>query len=324
MSPALQLVPLLEPIREDLERVDGQLYKTVAEAGEPLSSRLLALLSPGKRLRPALVILTGQVFGAGGSPFQCLAAAVEMLHCATLIHDDLVDDSAVRRGQHTLHTLWPAGATVLAGDFLLARSVALVAELGRPRIVRVLAQSLCTISTGEIRRLLVTDDTGNQRQQYHSTIEAKTASLFGAIAEMAGILAGAEEIHITALHRFGLELGMAFQIVDDILDLTGDESRLGKPVGGDLRQGLVTLPVIYYLEQVSGDTAVQAVLSGQRDEEHVRAAIEAIRSSAAIEGAFSDARAHIRRSQEALGLIPANAPRETLSALSDYVVDRWH
>lgn len=324
MSLPLQLVPLLEPIREDLARVDGVLHQTVAEAGEPLSSRLLALLSPGKRLRPALVILVGQVFGAVGSPFHCLAAAVEMLHCATLIHDDVVDDSPVRRGQHTLHTLWPAGATVLAGDFLLARSVALVAELGRPRIVRVLAQSLCTISRGEIRRLLMTDDTGNQRQQYDSTIEAKTASLFGAIAEMAGILAGAEETQISALHRFGHELGMAFQIVDDVLDLTGDESRLGKPVGGDLRQGLVTLPVIYYLEQVEANTVVRAVLSGQRDEEHVQAAIEAVRSSAAIEASFSEARAHIRSSQEALSLLPASAARETLSALCDYVVDRRH
>lgn len=139
---------------------------------------------------------------------------------------------------------------------------------------------------------------------------------------MAGILAGVEEPQTSALRRFGRELGMAFQMVDDVLDLIGDEAHLGKPAGSDLRQGLITLPTLYYLETANDDTAVNAVLSDQRDEEHVRAAIEAVISSGAIEASLAEARAHARHSQEALAALPDNASRQMLSSLAGYVLER--
>ena len=322
MTAPLQLIPLLEPIRPDLERVARLLQERVAAVKEPLGSRLRSALSGGKLLRSALVVLGGRVLGAPIEPFYTLAAAVEVLHTATLIHDDLVDGAATRRGHETIHTTWPMGATVLAGDYLLARSAALVAELGHPRLPGIFAAMLCTICTGEIRQMFATPEEQRDRDTYYRHIEAKTATLCAAGMQMAGLLAGAGELQVTAMRRFGLEFGLAFQIADDVLDLTMDEARLGKPAGSDLRQGLVTLPTLYYLEQVEDDAAVSAVLSGQRDEDSVQAAIEAVRASGAIEAALAQARAHARRSQAALLALPENGSRHTLHALAQFAVDR--
>jgi len=318
----MKLIPLLEPIRPQLERVEYLLDETLAKVEEPLSSRLRHSLDGGKRLRPALVILAGQVFTSSSEPFYSLAAAVDMLHTATLIHDDLLDEAPLRRGRETLHRVWPPGAAILAGDYLLGQAISLIAELGHPRIFKVFGETICTLCAGEIRRMVIAKGKCS-RQDYYRSIEAKTASLFAASTEMAGILAGADEPQIASLRRFGLGLGVAFQMVDDVLDFIGDEAQLGKPAGSDFRQGLITLPVIYYLERVEDGSPVHAVLSGQRDEEHVRAAIEAVRSSGGVIGAsLAEARAHARRSQEVLATLPDNSSRQMLWSLADYIVER--
>jgi geranylgeranyl pyrophosphate synthase len=321
MNTRSQFILLLEPIRPQMERVERLLHDTLAQVEEPLSSMLRGALG-GKRLRPALVILVGRMFGCPAAPFHSLAAAVEMLHTATLIHDDLVDEGGLRRGRETLHTIWPAGATVLAGDYLLARAISLVAGLDHPRVLSVLAETLCTMCAGEIRQMFITRGRHGGRENYYRGIEAKTASLFAASTEMAGILAGAEEPQIAALRRFGRELGLAFQIVDDVLDFSGSEAQLGKPAGSDLRQGLVTLPILCYLEEVKDDAAVNAVLSGQRDAEHVQAAMEAVCTSGAIEAALAEARAHATRSRQALTTLPDGDSRRMLDSLAEYVVAR--
>ena len=322
-----------------MERVERLLGETLTKVEEPLSSMLRRSLDGGKRLRPALVILIGRMFASPTVTFHRLAAAVDMLHAATLIHDDLVDGASLRRGRETLHTTWPTGATVLAGDYLLGQATLLIAELEHPRILKVFGEILCTMCAGEIERMLVTEgkhrlwratrlsspksQSSRQREDYYRSIEAKTASLFVASVEMAGLLAGAGELQIAALRRFGRELGMAFQIVDDVLDLIGDEAQLGKPAGSDLCRGLITLPILCYLEMMEDDdTLVHAVLSGQQDEEHVRVAIEVVCSSGAIEAALAEARAHARRSQEALATLPDNASRQILCSLAEYVVER--
>jgi geranylgeranyl pyrophosphate synthase len=320
MITSVQLIPLLEPIRPQMERVECLLHETLTEVEEPIRSKLRYSLDGGKRLRPSLVILSGQVFAPTTEPFYSLAAAVDMLHTATLIHDDLLDEASLRRGRKTLHTIWPPGAAVLAGDYLLGQAISLIAELGHPRIFKVFGETLCTLCAGEIRRMVAQG--GHSHQDYYRSIEAKTASLFTASAEMAGILAGSEEMQIAALRRFGRELGMAFQIVDDVLDFIGDEEQLGKPAGSDFRQGVVTLPVLYYLERVENSGPVHAVLSGQQDEGHVCAAIEAVRSSGAIEASLAEARAYARQSQEALATLPDNTSRQLLCSLADYVVER--
>ncbi len=316
------LIPLLEPIRADLERVECVLRGRLAAAGEPLGRALGAALTGGKRLRPALVILAGRLLEAPAPPFIALGAAMDILHAATLVHDDLVDQALVRRGRPALHTVWPLRAAVLGGDYLLAEAIALVAELGEPRILGATATLLRTMCAGEIRQALSAAGDRVRREEYYRSIEAKTASLFARSLEMAGALAGAGEAQTAALGRYGRELGIAYQIVDDVLDLTGDERELGKLPAGDLRQGLVTLPVLCYLERVPGEAAVQAVLAGERDETHLRAAVEAIRASGAAEMAVAEARGHAALAQEALVALPGNPARELLARLADYIVAR--
>ena len=324
MRTRLQLIPLLEPIRSEMEGVERLLHETLSEVEDPLGSMLRPLLSGGKRLRSALVILVGRMFNRSAAPFCTLAAAIEMLHSATLIHDDLMDNAPLRRGCRTLHTTWPAAATVLAGDYLLARSVSLVAELNLSRLVRIFAHTLCTICAGEIRQTSIPRGESRPRQDYYQSIEAKAASLFAACAEMAAILSGAQESQIGALRNYGHQLGTAFQVVDDVLDFTGTEARLGKPAGSDLRQGLITLPTLLYLENAGDDTAVNAVLSGQREEGLVATAVQAIRTSGAIEASLAEAQTHGTQSQRALVTLPDNASRHALFSLAEFVVARTH
>ena len=314
-------IPPLSAIQPDLERLEGMLHEIVGQVEEPLRSALARALDGGKRLRPAMVLLIARLFSRDLEPFLELAAAVDMLHAATLIHDDVVDHASLRRGHRSLHTVWPAGAAVLAGDYLLAEAIALVAGLEHASVARIFAATLRTMCAGEIRVALAGPKSPSRADCYRS-IEAKTAALLAAAAEMAGLVAGAAEPQVAALRRFGHEFGIAFQIVDDVLDLVGDEAELGKPVGADLRQGLATLPVVCYLEQAGSGGPVGAVLAGQRDEAHLQAAIEAIRASGAIEQSLGEARAHARQSQEALIALPDSRYRQALSDLAIYVVER--
>jgi geranylgeranyl pyrophosphate synthase len=314
-----------------MDQVARLLHHIASQVEEPLRSMLCRSVGGGKQLRPALVVLTGRVFNAPPAPFRRLAAAVDMLHSATLIHDDVVDNSPLRRGQKTLHTIWPAGVTVLAGDYLLGEATALVAELENPRITRAFAGILRTMCAGEISRMLAINrghgacsqgGTDRWRQDYYRDIEAKTASFFAATMEMGAVLAHAEERQIDVLRRYGWGLGIAFQIMDDVLDFAGDERNVGKPVGSDLRRGLPTLPLLCYLEMAKTGGPVGIVLSGQGDEAEVQAALEAIRASGAIEAALCEASVHARRSQEALISFPDSPWIRILHALAEYVIQR--
>ena len=322
MKPVLELVPLLELIRPQMEQVESILHQVAASADEPLRSRLRASFDGGKRLRPALVVLAGQVFVPSSPRFHKLAAAVETLHTATLVHDDLVDGSHLRRGRSTLHTVWPAGAAVLAGDYLLASAAGLIGELEEPTLLRVLTDALRAMCAGEIQQMFAQPGRHRTRGEYYRAIDAKTASLCAAATEMAARLAAAGEAQAAALHCFGRELGLAFQIADDVLDFVGDETALGKPAGSDLRQGIVTLPVLWYLERCDGDSPVQAVLAGERDARQVQAAIEAVRESGAIEAALAEARTHAQLGQDALAGLPDNDARQMLHTLATLVVVR--
>lgn len=322
METLLEIIPLLEPIRLDIAQVMHLLHRTMDGIEDPLGTRLHGVIGGGKCIRPALVILVGQLFLSSPGPFYTLAAAVEALHTATLIHDDLLDAAPVRRGRETLHTTWPLKMTVLAGDVLLAHATSLVADLASPRILRLFAETLCTMSTGEIRQLSAVVEEQAGREAYYRRIEAKTAALCAAATEMAAILAEASDPQVDTLRQFGWELGIAFQIVDDTLDLIGDERELGKPAGSDLRQGIITLPIICYLERNEDETVVSTVLTGQRDTEDIQAAIEAVHTSGAIEAALVEARAHARQAQRALENLPDNAARQMLHALAEYAVER--
>lgn len=316
------LAAMLAPIMPQMGTVESVIQGAAALAEEPLGTGLRQILSSGKRLRPALVILSGQLFVPSDERFLQLAAAIELLHTATLIHDDVIDQSPCRRGRATLHTQWPASAAVLAGDCLMAQAVSLVAELDRPILLRVFARALCAMSAGEVRALVRGIDGQNAREEYYRSAEAKTASLCAAATEMAGLLADAEESQVEALRLFGRELGLAFQVADDLLDYVGDDAQLGKPAGSDLRQGKLTLPLICYVERAPQAVSLEELVKRAADGHALQMLLEAVRASGAIEAALAEAHAHADLAQSALRALPDGAARRTLGSLAEYVVVR--
>ncbi len=295
----------------------------LANQNPALTSALEHLLaSGGKRVRPAVALLSAHLFGADPGRAVALAAAIEMLHTATLVHDDLIDGSLLRRGLPTLNAQWTPGATVLTGDFLFARAATLAAETDSVRVMDVFSRTLMIIVNGEINQMFVGRGQAS-RDGYFQRIYAKTASLFAVAAEAATILGAADEHTISAMRHFGHEVGMAFQIVDDILDFTGDEAVLGKPVGSDLRQGLYTLPLLIYLDHQPDDRDVAALLDGHSgDDERIERVVAAVRHSGAIPLALDEAKTYIDRAQVTLAAMPANTYRRALSDLAEYFVSR--
>lgn len=278
--------------------------------------------SGGKRVRPALTLLVSRIYPAEKEHIVSLAAAVELLHTATLIHDDLIDGTLLRRGRPTVNATWSPGATVLTGDYVFARAADLAAQTDHVGVMRLFAHTLMVICSGEINQLF-SKRAVLDRQQYYDRIFAKTAALFAVATEAAGILGNAPEPAVAALREYGEHVGMAFQIVDDVLDFIGDEGKMGKPVGSDLRAGLVTLPTLWFLEQNADHTLIGDILNnGHRDAALIRSAVHTIRESGAIEAALDEARQFIRRSQTALQTLPPSEYRDALWQLGDFVVDR--
>ena len=321
----MNLTTLLLPIQGELEIVETQLREALKSEIAPLAAIFETLIgSGGKRLRPALAILAGKFHAGEGEKIRTLAVAAELIHAATLIHDDIIDKSPLRRGSPTINTKWSGTATVLAGDYLLARAADIAASVENFRVMRLFAQMLMIICEGEIRQDFGRAQFPPSQKNYYDHIESKTAALFRACTEGGAILSGAPEDEIAALKGFGENLGIAFQIADDILDFTADPSQLGKPIGSDLRQGTLTLPALYFIEQDQRGARVQQVLerNGQGSPEEMDALIESIRTSPAMDAAKKRARDFSGDAQTALALLPDNDFRRTLSDLTTYVVER--
>ena len=320
----MKVIPIFELIREDLECVERKMREVSHIEYEQLRATLDYLLgSGGKRLRPALVVLSSKFYPTDAEKVASLAAAVETLHTATLIHDDLIDNAFLRRGNPTLNAMWTSAATVLTGDYLFARAAAFAAETESVRVLTIFAQTLMTICSGELNQIFGSDGRQPTREYYYQRIYGKTASLFAASTEAGSLLSGAPETEAQALRDYGYNLGMAFQIVDDVLDFAGNEGDLGKPIGSDLRQGIITLPTIHFLEAHPGDKTVSRVLSG-RDEkdDEVRAALEMIKESGAIESSMTEAQRFVAKSRDALSTLPHNEYRQAMLDLADFVVER--
>jgi geranylgeranyl pyrophosphate synthase len=320
----LKVIPILELIREELERVERKMREVSHIEYEQLRATLDYLLgSGGKRLRPALVVLSSKFYLADAEKITSLAAAVETLHTATLVHDDLIDNALLRRGNPTLNALWNSAATVLTGDYLFARAAAFAAETESVRVVSIFAQTLMIICNGELNQIFGNDGRQLTREYYYQRIYSKTASLFAASAEAGAVLGKAPPAEAQALRDYGYNLGMAFQIVDDILDFAGNEGDLGKPVGSDLRQGIITLPSICFLEAHPEDETIARLLrvGGEGDDE-VQTAVEMIKESGAIESSIAEAKRFAAKSRDALSTLPHNEYRQTMLDLTDFVVER--
>ncbi len=312
-----------ESIREQLRAVE-QLMIEQAEGHHPdLRAALSHLVAAGgKRVRPALVLLVGGMLGGAREPLLTFAAAIEMLHTATLVHDDLIDGALMRRGMPTLNAQWSPAATVLTGDFMFARSATLAASTNSVRVMRMFAETLAVIVSGEVSQLF--DGTHHtDRERYYRRIYAKTASLFELATAGAAALSQVPEDTVEAMRRMGYALGMAFQIVDDILDFTGDQAQMGKPIGSDLRNGIVTLPVLCYVEQHPDAEGVALLREGRSlPDALLEDFIERVRTSDAIAQSAEEARRFVEEAWEVLRAYPEGPERDALYALGAYIVER--
>jgi geranylgeranyl pyrophosphate synthase len=320
-------IAIFDLVKDDLRRVETRLHDVPLRADPDLELVTEAighlLDAGGKRIRPALTLLTGRLYPCDPDKIVSMAAAVEMLHTATLVHDDVVDGSLLRRGSPTLNARWSPGATILTGDYMFARAADLAAQTGNVRVMQVFSRTLMTIVSGELRQLFGDATRRQTREDYFKRIYAKTASMFELATEAAGVLIGAAENEILALRQYGHDLGIAFQIMDDVLDFIGDESQVGKPVANDLRQGIVTLPVIDYLDAHPRDKRVDELLrSGQHGDELVLPIVEDVRASGAVDRAVAAARDYVRTAQQRLLQLPDSEARQSMLGVADYVIAR--
>ena len=280
------------------------------------------LAAGGKRIRPRLVLLMGNMLGADPERLITLAAAIEMLHTATLVHDDLIDGSLLRRGNETLNANWPPAATVLTGDFVFARAAKLAAQTGSLTVMEEFAETLAIMVNGELTQMFDARGLAN-RGNYYERIYAKTGSLFELSTHGAAIISPVDAKIVANARNFGRELGTAFQIVDDILDFTGDQAAVGKPVGSDLLQGLITLPALYYIEDNPKDENVQSLLNGHyHNEKEMALLVEAIRQSDAIQRSLEEAKDYARRALLSLNGHPPSEERDALENLAEYITNR--
>ena len=277
----------------------------------------------GKRLRPMLVLLAAQALGYTGRLHVLLAAVVEFIHTATLLHDDVVDESDLRRGRKTANALWGNAASVLVGDFLYSRAFQMMVEADDMRIMRILADTTNRIAEGEVLQLLHIHNPDTDEAAYLRVIERKTAVLFSAATQLGGLLAGASAVHEEALARYGLNLGFAFQIADDVLDYVSDAGTLGKNIGDDLAEGKATLPLIYAMQRAPAEQAAslrRAIQTGGIDS--LDNIVAAIRDTGAIERTRRRAEHYADAARSALSTLPQSAVRDALAALADFAVAR--
>lgn len=309
----------------ELDGVERLMATVSEEVDVPLLGQLIAhvLQAKGKRIRPTLAFLASRFAEYPVERLTLLGGAVELLHTASLIHDDLVDDADTRRGIVALHRIANAKASVLVGDYLFAKSAAFATATNSLDVMALFARTLMAICNGELREMSNSSSDDRTLEQYYRRIEGKTASLFVAATEGGAILSGVGREGELAMRDYGRNLGMAFQIADDILDYVGTEQELGKPVGGDLRQGTLTLPALWALEWLPDRALLRRVVEAQSpSDQDVRQAVELVARSPAIDFAQGEAETFARRAQDALQIFPNGEARRQLAGLADYAVRR--
>jgi octaprenyl-diphosphate synthase len=283
--------------------------------------------SGGKRLRPMLTLAAAQMCGYGGSQHIKLAAAVEFIHTATLLHDDVVDTSTLRRGKIAANILWGNKPSILVGDFLFSRAFQLMVETGNIAVLDILANASAVIAEGEVMQLKSANNLSITEADYLEVVRAKTAALFAASTEAAGAVALAERSRMAALREYGHNLGVAFQLVDDALDYSGRQAQMGKSVGDDFREGKVTLPVILAFARADAEAQSfwrRVIENGMQQEDDLDRAIGFVEKTGAIRDTRARARHYAARAIHAFGVFPPSEMRETLDAVAQFCVGRGH
>ena len=319
----MQTVSIYEPIQEGLARVEDKL-KEVANRPFPFLAQLLghAFDKPGKRVRPAITLLSANFHPHDRETTETMATAVELLHMATLIHDDTVDNSPIRRGRSTLSSLWGGNVAVLAGDYVFAASATFVCGPGNLRVIRRFSETIMELSSGELDEIAEAYEINQTMEQYLRRIYNKTASLFATAGEAGAVLSGAPEETVRSLKDYSRNLGMAFQIVDDILDFEGTQEELGKPVGNDLFRGILTLPSILALERYPGSSPIAELFQNPNDENYRKRAVEMIQNSSIIDESYDRANQYCRKALDSLTNLAPIPSRDSLEELVGYVAVR--
>jgi octaprenyl-diphosphate synthase len=279
----------------------------------------------GKRIRPALVLLFANAWAYRGADHHALAAIVEFIHTATLLHDDVVDESSLRRGRKTANALFGNAASVLVGDFLYSRAFQMMVNIGNMRVMQILADATNVIAEGEVLQLLNMHDPDVSEQRYLQVIRSKTAKLFEAAAQLGAVIAGANEDQIEAAAEYGRSLGTAFQLIDDVLDYSGNAADIGKNVGDDLREGKPTLPLIYLMQHGTPDQRElvrRCIETG--DEAHFDAVLKAVTESGALHYTRQQAVAAAAQAEATIVGLPAGDFKNSLVNLCAFAVDRNH
>jgi octaprenyl-diphosphate synthase len=317
---------ILESVSQDLADIEVALTENL-QPHLPLVSQVAKyiMFSGGKRIRPLLMVLSARLCSYKGDYDKTLSVVFEYLHAATLLHDDVVDEADVRRGNPVAHSIWGTPATVLVGDFLLARSIAIAAETDSVPIIDVLAHTTAQMSEGEIHQLLHRGDLAIGEADYMDVIGRKTAFLIQSACQVGALLAEAPDEQVEALSEYGYSLGIAFQMADDLLDYTADTTVLGKPIGTDLREGKLTLPIIYALQRSTEEdrTRMEIIVRDtdvtQKDFETV---VKLITEYGGIEYTRKRAQEHIDQAKKGLDIFEPSRTRILLEQLADYVLAR--
>ncbi len=320
------MLPFLNVVKADFDAVNqlivDELSSDVALIGD-IGNHLIN--AGGKRLRPVVALLGAKACGYGSDKHLLLAAVVEFIHTATLLHDDVVDTSELRRGRYTANVEFGNAASVLVGDFLYSRAFQLMVKIGNMRVMEVLADTTNTISEGEVQQLVNAGNPDISEQQYEQVIDRKTAVLFEAAGRTSAILAGAKKHETIALQRYGHHLGMAFQLVDDALDYSGGSEKLGKNVGDDLAEGKATLPLIYAMRTANttdSELIRSAILNkGSADLQQI---LTVVNQTEALDYTLAKAREHTHHALAAIEELPPSNEREALVKLAEFAVDRQY
>ena len=320
------LVQIFEPIRADLDAVEREFVRHIQSrvALIPEMGRYIQK-SGGKRVRPAVLLMAARLSGYQGDRAVLYASVVEVIHTATLVHDDIIDGADLRRGRLAVHSRWGNDITVLLGDYLYIKSMAMALTQDSLEIIRLLCDVTLRMIEGELYQLTKTGDVDITEEEHFEIIRRKTAFLFGGCAQIGGMLGAVSPEGETALREYGFNLGIAFQLVDDLLDYTADAAALGKPVGGDLREGKVTLPVIQLLRR-GGPDADRLIRDVVRDRavsaDQWRDILCLLHEHRTLDVAYERALEYGHRAKNCLAVFPASREREALMALTDYVLSR--